>query len=115
MRIKLFEKLFKPPETTDSGKVKQQETVKPNTTGMETVRDSFEKSGSENYFSGKLLESGDFQKEQDYVRKQNPDDVLVEFQAGETRSPYVVGGLWNSSESPPEEKNDADDKKKKRD
>lgn len=115
MRIKLFEKLFKPLETTDSSKIKQQETVKANTTGMATARDSFEKAGSENYFSGKLLESGDFQKEQDYVRKQNPDDVLIEFQAGETRNPYVLGGLWNSSDTPPEKKNDSDNEKKKRD
>lgn len=115
MRIKLFEKLFKPPESADSGKIKQQETVKPNTTGMASVRDSFEKSGSQNYFSGKRLESGDFQKEQDYVRKENPDDVLIEFQPGETRSPYFTGGLWNSSESAPEEKNDSDEEKKKRD
>jgi hypothetical protein len=114
MRIKFFEKLFKPSQAIDSAKVKQQESVKANKTGIATVRDSFAKARSENYFSGKLLESGDLQKEQDYGRKQNQDDVLVEFQAGDTRSPYVLGGLWNSSDKPPETKSDSEDDKKKK-
>ena len=30
------------------------------------------------------------------------DEVLVAFEAGDPRRPYVVGGLWNGSDSPPE-------------
>jgi len=29
------------------------------------------------------------------------DEVLVAFEAGDPRRPYVVGGLWNGSDSPP--------------
>ena len=30
------------------------------------------------------------------------DEVLVVFEAGDTRRPYVVGALWNGSDTPPE-------------
>jgi uncharacterized protein involved in type VI secretion and phage assembly len=30
------------------------------------------------------------------------DEVLVLFEAGDPRRPYVIGGLWNGSDSPPE-------------
>src|SRR4051794_5974726 len=30
------------------------------------------------------------------------DEVLVAFEAGNPRRPYVVGALWNGSDSPPE-------------
>jgi uncharacterized protein involved in type VI secretion and phage assembly len=30
------------------------------------------------------------------------DEVLVAFEAGDPRRPYVLGGLWNGSDSPPE-------------
>jgi uncharacterized protein involved in type VI secretion and phage assembly len=30
------------------------------------------------------------------------DEVLVVFEGGDTRRPYVVGGLWNGSDKPPE-------------
>ena len=30
------------------------------------------------------------------------DEVLVAFEGGDTRRPYVVGGLWNGSDPPPE-------------
>jgi uncharacterized protein involved in type VI secretion and phage assembly len=30
------------------------------------------------------------------------DEVLVVFEAGDPRRPYVVGGLWNGSDAPPE-------------
>jgi uncharacterized protein involved in type VI secretion and phage assembly len=30
------------------------------------------------------------------------DEVLVAFEGGDTRRPYVIGGLWNGSDSPPE-------------
>lgn len=30
------------------------------------------------------------------------DEVLVVFEGGDTRRPYVVGGLWNGSDAPPE-------------
>ena len=29
------------------------------------------------------------------------DEVLVAFEGGDTRRPYVIGGLWNGSDSPP--------------
>lgn len=33
----------------------------------------------------------------------DPDDeVLVVFEGGDVRRPYVIGGLWNGSDSPPE-------------
>jgi len=32
----------------------------------------------------------------------NGDEVLVMFEGGDVRRPYVVGGLWNGSDSPPE-------------
>ena len=30
------------------------------------------------------------------------DEVLVAFEAGDTRHPYVIGALWNGSDAPPE-------------
>jgi uncharacterized protein involved in type VI secretion and phage assembly len=30
------------------------------------------------------------------------DEVLVVFEGGDVRRPYVVGGLWNGSDSPPD-------------
>lgn len=30
------------------------------------------------------------------------DEVLVSFEAGDTRRPYVIGALWNGSDAPPE-------------
>ena len=30
------------------------------------------------------------------------DEVLIGFEAGDARRPYVVGGLWNGTDSPPE-------------
>ena len=30
------------------------------------------------------------------------DEVLVVFEGGDARRPYVIGGLWNGSDSPPE-------------
>src|SRR5262249_17854589 len=30
------------------------------------------------------------------------DEVLVAFEGGEPRRPYILGGLWNGSDSPPE-------------
>jgi uncharacterized protein involved in type VI secretion and phage assembly len=30
------------------------------------------------------------------------DEVLVVFEAGDARRPYVIGGLWNGSDAPPE-------------
>jgi uncharacterized protein involved in type VI secretion and phage assembly len=30
------------------------------------------------------------------------DEVLIAFEGGDPRRPYVVGGLWNGSDSPPE-------------
>ena len=113
MRIKLFDRLFKRSELTDSVKIKEQNTVKANTTGIATVKDSFVKARADNFFSGKFLESEDLQKEQEYGRKQKHDDVLVEFQAGDTRSPYLLGGLWGS-DKPPETKSDSDDDDKKK-
>ena len=31
------------------------------------------------------------------------DEVLVVFQAGDTRWPFVIGGLWNGVDAPPEQ------------
>jgi uncharacterized protein involved in type VI secretion and phage assembly len=29
------------------------------------------------------------------------DEVLIAFEGGDTRRPYVIGGLWNGSDAPP--------------
>ncbi|HEY8561386.1 MAG TPA: phage baseplate assembly protein V [Pyrinomonadaceae bacterium] len=39
------------------------------------------------------------------------DEVLVAFEAGNPRRPYVVGGLWNGSDQPPASMDDKNNKK----
>lgn len=39
------------------------------------------------------------------------DEVLVSFEGGDPRRPYVVGGLWNGSDQPPESMASGNDKK----
>lgn len=41
------------------------------------------------------------------------DEVLVAFEGGDTRRPYVIGGLWNGSDAPPQsmDANGRNDKK----
>ena len=41
------------------------------------------------------------------------DEVLVVFEGGDARRPYVVGGLWNGSDSPPEQMDGAGNNYKK--
>ncbi|MFM7102954.1 MAG: phage baseplate assembly protein V [Verrucomicrobiota bacterium] len=41
------------------------------------------------------------------------DEVLVSFEAGDPRRPYVLGGLWNGSDTPPESMDGAGDNNKK--
>src|SRR5262249_54853035 len=41
------------------------------------------------------------------------DEVLVAFEAGDTRHPYVLGGLWNGSDTPPESMDGAGKNNKK--
>lgn len=41
------------------------------------------------------------------------DEVLVTFEAGNPRRPYVVGGLWNGQDDPPEQMDDAGRNNKK--
>ncbi len=41
------------------------------------------------------------------------DEVLVAFEAGDPRRPYVVGALWNGSDSPPETMDGAGNNDKK--
>ncbi len=41
------------------------------------------------------------------------DEVLVAFEAGDPRRPYVLGGLWNGSDSPPETMDSASKNDKK--
>ncbi|HEV8460118.1 MAG TPA: phage baseplate assembly protein V [Gaiellaceae bacterium] len=41
------------------------------------------------------------------------DEVLVCFEAGDPRRPYVLGGLWNGSDSPPESMDGAGNNYKK--
>jgi uncharacterized protein involved in type VI secretion and phage assembly len=41
------------------------------------------------------------------------DEVLVVFEAGDTRRPYVVGALWNGKDSPPESMDGAGNNYKK--
>ncbi|HLM56355.1 MAG TPA: phage baseplate assembly protein V [Pyrinomonadaceae bacterium] len=41
------------------------------------------------------------------------DEVLVVFEGGDPRRPYVIGGLWNGSDSPPETMDGAGNNNKK--
>jgi len=41
------------------------------------------------------------------------DEVLVSFEAGDPRRPYVLGGLWNGSDTPPESMDGAGNNEKK--
>ena len=41
------------------------------------------------------------------------DEVLVVFEGGDARRPYVVGGLWNGEDSPPEQMDGAGNNYKK--
>jgi uncharacterized protein involved in type VI secretion and phage assembly len=41
------------------------------------------------------------------------DEVLVAFEGGDPRRPYVVGGLWNGTDSPPESMDGAGNNDKK--
>lgn len=41
------------------------------------------------------------------------DEVLVSFEHGDPRRPYVVGGLWNGKDAPPEAMDDKGDNDKK--
>jgi uncharacterized protein involved in type VI secretion and phage assembly len=41
------------------------------------------------------------------------DEVLVAFEGGDTRRPYVIGGLWNGSDAPPESMDGAGNNYKK--
>jgi len=41
------------------------------------------------------------------------DEVLVVFEAGDARRPYVIGGLWNGSDAPPESMDGAGNNYKK--
>lgn len=35
------------------------------------------------------------------------DEVLIVFEGGDSRRPYVIGGLWNGTDSPPDSMDDA--------
>jgi uncharacterized protein involved in type VI secretion and phage assembly len=41
-----------------------------------------------------------------FLRPEKGDEVLVAFERGDMRAPYVLGGLWSTSDRPPQ---DADD------
>ena len=41
------------------------------------------------------------------------DEVLVAFEGGDPRRPYVLGGLWNGKDTPPESMDGAGDNHKK--
>jgi uncharacterized protein involved in type VI secretion and phage assembly len=41
------------------------------------------------------------------------DEVLIAFEGGDTRRPYVIGGLWNGSDAPPESMDGAGNNDKK--
>jgi hypothetical protein len=102
MKIQFLQNLFKLAGATEKAESKD-ELVKQSKTGIGEIRDRFEtQSSSNNFFSGKFLSAKDLQEEQNYHRPEPKDDVLVAFEAGETRSPYVTGNLWSDDEKPPE-------------
>ena len=41
-----------------------------------------------------------------YFLPEVDDEVLVAFEHGDVRSPYIVGGLWNGKDSPPANNSD---------
>ena len=46
-----------------------------------------------------------------YILPEVDDEVLVAFEHGDPRFPYVIGSLWNSGAKPPAEKTDKNDKR----
>jgi hypothetical protein len=77
MKIQFLQNLFKP-----SGATEKPESVDPSPkvikTGVAEIRDSFKTQSSRD------------------------DTVLIAFESGDARSPYVVGNLWNDKDKPPE-------------
>lgn len=103
MRIPLFDRLFSKPEQTEPLATKKEANPEPIQTGIAQARDSFESVPQSSSAAGNLFPSSNSKADQVYSRdqNQNSDDVVVRFEHGEIRSPYVVGGLWNSKDTPP--------------
>lgn len=58
------------------------------------------RSGSERngFFTGKLLSQNDLQSEQQYQRS----ELLLSFEHGSLRVPFVIGKTWSGTDRPPE-------------
>jgi hypothetical protein len=101
MKIQFLQNLFKLGATKPPGS--RDQSAKQTKTGVGEIRDRFEtQSSRNNFFLGRLLSAQDLQQEQNYNRTETNDEMLVAFEAGETRSPYFVGNLWKGSDKPPE-------------
>ncbi|HSE40396.1 MAG TPA: phage baseplate assembly protein V, partial [Acidobacteriota bacterium] len=68
-------------------------------------------SSRNDFFFGKRLSGEDLQQEQNYNHPDVNDEVLVAFETGDQRSPYVLGNLWSSSDKPSETDGSNEDKK----
>lgn len=102
MRIPLFDRLFRKPELTESVVQKKEANPEPVKMGIARARDSFESGPQESRLPNNLVSASESKAEQDSTGDQNSDDVFIGFQAGDVRTPYIVGGLWNSQDKPPE-------------
>jgi hypothetical protein len=101
MKINFLEKLFKP--TSAEKSEAKQTSMEPFKAGIGEIRDTFEKQSSRNdFFSGKFLSQSDLNQDQNYNLPEKGDEVLVAFEKGDTRSPYLIGNLWNTNDKPSE-------------
>lgn len=75
--------------------------------------DSFQSDGSLQFFSGRMLNADDLTREQEYYDPNqrfltgSDGDILMAFESGEFREPYITFYLWEGG-SPPEAPSDPD-------
>lgn len=118
MRIPFLERLFSKPVQTEPAATPKEMTAPPIKTGIAASRDSFESAPQST--TGNLFAPSNLKPGQDSSSEQKSDDVIIGFEPGEIRSPYVVGNLWNSQDTPPasaesDSDSDKDSNKKNRD
>jgi hypothetical protein len=115
MKIPLFDRLFRKSEPSESVPVKEEQNQKPVRMGIAQARDVFEPASKDSLLPNSLARSNLKQAEAGSVDES--DDVLANFQSGEARTPYAVGSLWNSKDTPPttaKSDSDSDSDRKRR-